>query len=131
MKGNALRWVYLGLGLCISAGVTWGIMEFVVWNKLPSELVGTWEVIQGPPEFKEAVFEFHRSGKMTGRLNDKGNLRIMNAEINVEADKLHITTRHPRTNEEHVSVQIIRKLNDRDLEVSDERGRVIKMVRIP
>src|SRR5437773_1673120 len=80
------RWAVLGLGLLIAAGVTWGIMEFVVWNKLPRELVGTWEVVQGPPEYQEAVFEFQRSGKMIGRLNDHGNLRIMNAEVRVEED---------------------------------------------
>ena len=126
-----MRWVVLGIGLLLAAGASWAVMEFVVWNNLPRELVGTGEVVQGPPEFKEAVFEFHRSGKMVGRLNDNGNLRIMNADVRVEGDKIHITTRHPRTNEEHVSVQIIRKLSDRELEVGDDRGRIIKMTRIP
>ncbi len=130
-RSSPMRWVVLGVGLLLAAGATWAIMEFVVWNKLPRELVGTWEVTQGPPEFKEAVFEFQRSGKMIGRLNDNGNLRIMDADVRVEGDKIHFTTRHPQTGEEHVSVQVIRKLGDRELEVDDERGKVIKMTRIP
>src|ERR1039457_2618563 len=128
---SSLRWVVLGIGLLLAAGAAWAVMEFVVWNNLPRELVGTWEVVHGPPEYKDAVFEFHRSGKMVGRLNDNGNLRIMNAEVRVEEDKLFITTRHRRTGEENVSVQTVRKLTDRELEVADERGRVIKMARIP
>jgi uncharacterized protein (TIGR03066 family) len=128
--GNARRWVFLGLGLVLAAGASWAVMEFVVWNKLPSELVGKWEVVQGPPKYKEAVFEFYRSGKMVGHLNDNGNLRIMKADVRVEGDKLHITTRRPSTGEEHVSVQTIRTLNDKELVVADERE-IVKMVRMP
>jgi uncharacterized protein (TIGR03066 family) len=128
--GNARRWVFLGLGLLLAFAASWAFMEFVVWNKLPAELVGKWEVVQGPPKYKEAVFEFYRSGKMVGHLNDHENLRIMNADVRVEGDKMYITTRRPSTGEEHVSVQTIRTLNDRELVVADERE-IIKMVRMP
>jgi uncharacterized protein (TIGR03066 family) len=127
---SPMRWAVLGLGLLLAAGASWAFAEFVVWNKLPAELVGKWEVVQGPPKYKEAVFEFYRSGKMVGHLNDNGNLRIMNADVRVEGDKLHITTRRPSTGEEHVSVQTIRTLNDKELIVADERE-IIKMVRMP
>jgi uncharacterized protein (TIGR03066 family) len=125
------RWAVLGLGLVLACGGTWAFMEFVIWNKLPSELVGDWEVVQGPPEYKDAVFEFYRSGKMVGRLNDRGNLRIMNAYVQVEGDKIFITTRRPSTGEEHVSVQTVRSLNDRELVVADERGEIMRMRRMP
>ena len=130
-RSSPLRWFVLGLGLLLAAGGSWAFAEFVVWNRLPGELVGTWEVVQGPPEYKEAVFEFYRSGKMVGHLNDKGNLRVMNAVVRVEEDKLIITTRQPSTGEEHVSVQTIRKVSDRELVVADEGGRIMKMVRLP
>jgi uncharacterized protein (TIGR03066 family) len=121
----------LGLCLLVSAGGTWAITEFVVWNKLPQELVGKWEVVQGPPEFEEAEVQFHRSGKMIGHFNDRGMDRPMEADVRVEGDKLYITTRRPSTGEEHVSVQTIRTLNERQLIVADERGMVIRMARIP
>jgi uncharacterized protein (TIGR03066 family) len=123
------RWALLGLCLLLAGGGTWGFMEFVVWNKLPGELVGAWKVVQGPPEYREAVFEFHRSGKMTAGLNDNENLRVINAEVRVEGDKLYITTRRPSTGEEHVSVQTIRKLTETEFVVADERGTIMKMAR--
>jgi len=106
-------------------------MEFVVWNKLPKELVGKWEVVQGPPEFAEAEFQFFPTGKIIGHFNDQGNDRPMEADVRVEEGKLYITTRRPSTGEEHVSVQTIRTLNDRQLVVADERGMIIRMARIP
>jgi uncharacterized protein (TIGR03066 family) len=129
--GAFRRWATLGLCLLCAGGGAWAFMEFVVWNKLPGKLVGSWEVVQGPPEYKEAVFEFHRSGKMVGRLNDNEKLRIMNAVVSVEGDNLHIKTRRPRSGEEHVSVQTIRTLSETELVLADERGRVMKMARIP
>ena len=131
-KGSS--WKFRGLlGLClvIPAGGTWALMEFVVWNKLPNELVGKWEVIQGPPKFKEAEVLFYRSGKMIGHFNDHGKDRGIEADVRVEGDKLYITTRSPETGEEHVSVQTIRTLNERQLVVADDRGAVISMARIP
>jgi uncharacterized protein (TIGR03066 family) len=121
----------IALCLLVPAGGTWAVMEFVVWNKLPSELVGKWEVVQGPPEFDEAEVQFYRSGRMIGHFNDHGNDRPMEAEVRVEGAKLYITTRRPSTGEEHVSVQTIRTLNERQLVVADERGMIIRMARIP
>ena len=132
---NGMRWIVLALGLILAAVGSWALMEFVVWNKvlwgeMPAELVGQWEVVQGPPEFKDAVFEFNRSGKMVGHLNDNGNLRVMNAEVRVEEMKLYITTRHPKTGAEHLSVQVVRKLSEREFIVADEHGTITKMTRM-
>jgi uncharacterized protein (TIGR03066 family) len=116
--------------LLLTAGGTWAFTEFVVWNRLPGNLVGRWEVVQGPPEYKDAVFEFHRSGKMIAYVNDKGNVGEIHADIRVEGDKIYSTSRHPRSGQEHVTVQTIRSLTDQDLIVADEAGRVTKMARM-
>ena len=129
--GAFRRWGVRCLCLLCAGVCTWAFMEFVVWNKLPGKLVGSWEVVQGPAEYKEAVFEFYRSGKMVGRLNDNEKMRIMNAVVSVEGDKLQIKTRRPMSGEEHVSVQTIRNLSETELVVADEHGRVMKMARIP
>jgi hypothetical protein len=126
-----MRWALLGLCLLLAGGATWAFMEFVVWNNLPGELVGAWEVVQGPPEYKQAEFQFYRSGKMVGHFNDSGRDRPIHAEVRVEGDKLYITTRRPTTGEEHVSVQTIRIMNGKELVVADERGIIIKMARTP
>src|SRR5262245_2591279 len=101
-------WAMLGIALVLATGGAWALMEFVVWNRLPSDLVGRWEVIEGPPEYREAVFEFQRSGKMIGHVNDHERLGVIHAEVRVEGDKIYSTTRHPRTGQEKVSVQTIR-----------------------
>jgi len=123
------RWALLGLCLLLAGGVTWAVMEFVVWNRLPSELVGVWEVVQGPPEFKEAEFQFYRSGKMVGHFNDNGMDRPIHADVRIEGDKLYFTSRHPRTGEEDVRVQTIRKLTDVEFVVADESGAIMKLAR--
>jgi len=127
---SPMRFGILVLVMLVTGGATWAVMEYVVWNNLPSELVGKWEVTQGPPEFEEAVFDFYRSGKMVGHLNDRGNLRVMNGEVRVEEKKFTITTRRPSTGEEHVTVQTIRTLNDSQFVLVDDKGRSLKMKRI-
>jgi len=124
------RGVILVLGLLLTAGASWAFMEFVVWNKLPSALVGKWEVVQGPAIYKEAEFEFYRSGKMVGHVNENGRVGIIYATIRVEEDKMYITTHQEKTNREHVSVQTIRTLTERELIVADEQGKIMKLVRM-
>ena len=116
--------------LLLAAGGTWAFFEFVVWNRLPAELVGKWAVVQGPQEYQEAVFEFHRNGRMIGHVNDKEMVGIIKAEVRVEGDKIYSTTRHSQTGREHVSVQTIKSLTSQELVVVDDRGQVIKMARV-
>ena len=130
-KRSMRTWVVLGLILLLSGVVSWAFMEYVVWNRLPGDLVGKWEVTSGPPELQEAVFDFYRNGKMVGHLNDQGNLRIMIGEVNVEDNKFYVTTRRPSTGETHVNTQTIRSLTHNQFTLVDEKGRTTQMVRIP
>jgi uncharacterized protein (TIGR03066 family) len=127
--GNSRRWVLLGLCLLGVAGGTWAVLEFVVWNAVPSALVGKWEVVDGPPEYKDATFEFHRSGKMAGRLNDDGMLRLLDATVRVEDDKIYSTTRHRTTGQELTTVHTIVTLGAREFVVEDQKGKRITMRR--
>ena len=81
------RWVVLSLCLLLAFGATWAFFEFVVWNTLPAGLVGNWEVVDGPREYSEATFEFFRNGAMEGRLDQDGNLVLINARVKVKGDK--------------------------------------------
>jgi hypothetical protein len=112
------------LGLCTA---TWAFFEFVVWNRLPPELVGKWVVVEGPQE--GATFDFFRNGTMTGRINLGGNEGIINARVRVEGKNIYSTTRHPETGQEDTVVQIIRRLTATELVVEDERGKLLKMER--
>jgi uncharacterized protein (TIGR03066 family) len=126
--GNARRWVFLGLALVLAAGASWAFFEFVVWNKLPSELVGKWDVVEGTKEYKEATFEFFRNGTMEATVNEREMVGKIYATIRVDGNKLFSTTRN-KAGQEHTAVFIIRTLTARELVVEDEQGKRMKMKR--
>src|SRR5262245_26280274 len=99
------RWLLFVLAVTMGLA-TWGFCELVVWNRLPSELVGKWVVVKGPPEYKDAVFDFYRNGTMEGKVNLKGNEGIIKADVRLEGDKIFSTSRHPKTGQEMTQVQI-------------------------
>jgi uncharacterized protein (TIGR03066 family) len=123
------RWllILLAFGVCAA---TWGFCEFIVWNRLPSELVGKWVVVKGPPEYEDAIFDFYRNGTMEARINVKGNVGIIKASVHVEGDKIYATTRQPETGQEKTQVQVIHSLTAAELVVEDEFGKVTYMERV-
>jgi uncharacterized protein (TIGR03066 family) len=122
------RQVFLGLCLVLACGGTWAFAEFVVWNRIPSELVGKW-VVTTPGEQEGATFDFYRGGQMVGRVNQGGRLAIVNAAIRVEGNTILSTTRHPQTGVELTVAQKIRTLSPSTLIVEDEKGNVLSMAR--
>src|SRR5262245_55932537 len=60
-----------------AAGATWAVFEFVVWAKVPSELVGKWVVMEGPDE--GGTIDFYRNGTMVAKVNLAGRLGIIEA----------------------------------------------------
>jgi uncharacterized protein (TIGR03066 family) len=119
----------LVLALVLAGGATWALFEFVVWNKVPQELVGKWEVAEGPKEYRGAVFQFFRNGDMEGMVDVGDYLNIIKSTIRVEGKKIFVTSKHPRTGQEATQVQLIRTLTATELVVEDERANVLKMVR--
>jgi uncharacterized protein (TIGR03066 family) len=121
------RWAVLTCCLIVAAGGSWAFAEFVLWNKLPPELVGKWVVVGG--EQDGATFDFYRSGTMVGNVNVQGRHGIVNATVAVEGDKLLTTTRNPSTGREETRSQTIKTLNRRSLELVDARGLVLNLIR--
>ena len=111
----------------MAAGGTWAILEFVIWNKLPAELVGKW-VVQGG-EQDGATFDFYRSGAMVGRINLRGKEGIVNAGVRVEGKTLFSSTTNPHSGKEETRQQTIVKLDDTSLILRDDRGQLLKMER--
>ncbi len=124
------RWrLLLVLFLIGAAGATWAFFEFVVWNKIPAELVGKWDVVDGPPEYKDASFEFFRNGSMEGKVNVQEVLYVIKSTIRVDGKNIYSTSRHPRTGQERVQVLVIRTLTANELVVEDEQGKIMTMRR--
>ena len=102
-------------------------LEFVVWNKLPPELVGKW-VVQGG-EQDGATFDFYRSGAMVGRINLRGKEGIINAQAAVDGDVLLITTQNPQTRRDETKKQTIKTLSATQLVLQDDQGNRFRMER--
>src|SRR5262245_26314915 len=62
-------WVLIGLCLLLIGVGALAYFEFFVWNKIPPELAGFWEVEEGPQ--KGGTFEFFRGGTMEVHLKSK------------------------------------------------------------
>jgi uncharacterized protein (TIGR03066 family) len=114
--------------LLLAAGGTWAFFEFVVWNRLPSELVGKWDVVEGPKVYKEATFEFFRHGALEATVNDREMVGKIYATIRVDGNKIFSTTRN-NAGQEHTAIFIMRTLTARELVVEDQQGELMKMKR--
>lgn len=124
------RWGILGLCVVLAAAGTWAVFEFIVWNKLPGDLVGRWVVVEGPQE--GSIFDFHRNGTLVGKVQEGEWTGPLQATLRLEGKKIHSTTRQPRTGQKDTFVefvQTIRTLTEKELVLEDERGPVVKMAR--
>jgi uncharacterized protein (TIGR03066 family) len=121
------RWLVIGLGVLLTAGVTWAVFEYYVWATTPSELVGKWVVTEGPD--KGGTVDFYRNGTMVAKVNQQGMEGIIEAKIRVEDNKIYVTTRHQQTGEVGTRVQTIKVLDENRLVLLDERGMSVKMER--
>ncbi len=121
------RRLLLGVTLVVVAAGVWALFEFVIWNRLPANLVGKWVVVGGLQD--GATFDFHRNGTMVGRVNLGGKEGIINASVRVEGVKIYATTKHPRTGQDDTRIQIIRTLTPTELVVEDEQGKRLAMER--
>jgi len=117
----------LAFCLVVACAGTLAIMEYVVWSRLPSALVGKWVVVGGDQD--GATFDFYPNGAMEGHINVNGNEHVIKADVAVEEDTLIITTKHPRTGQVDVKTQTIKTLNARELVLQDEKKSVFRMQR--
>jgi uncharacterized protein (TIGR03066 family) len=124
---SPMRWVVLGLTMLLVAGGTWGFMEFIIWNKLPAELVGKWVVTEGPDE--GGTIDFYRDGTMRAVVNLQGKTGIVDAVVRVEDKKIYATLTNQFTGGKGTRVQTITVLTRDRLILEDERGNSIKLRR--
>lgn len=124
--GGIQRWL-LVVALLVSAAGTWAFMEYVVWAKIPSQLVGKWVVEGGKQD--GATLDFFRDGSMVGRMNHEGMEARINARVRLDGEKLYVTSTNPNTKSDETKIQIIRTLTASRLEIEDEQGNIWRMSR--
>jgi hypothetical protein len=127
VHGSGIRRLFLGALMLLTAGGVWVFFEFVVWNRVPSELVGKWVVVGGPQD--GATFDFFRNGTMEGNVNFRETNKPFYAVIRVEGKNIYTTTNHPLTGMEDTQVKVIRTLTAKQLVIEDEQGTVTQLER--
>jgi hypothetical protein len=121
-------WVLVALCLVLAGLGTLAVFEFFVWNKIPPELVGMWEVQEGPQKY--GTFEFSRNGTMDVRLKTNKRDVTHKTRVAVRDRTLLMTAKDPQTREDKTSASIIRELTADTLILELERGDVLRMVRV-
>ena len=122
------RWLIVLLVLVVVAGSTFALFEFVLIARVPSELVGRWQVIDGP--FRSMTMEFQRDGTMTGRAAINGEERELEGSASLRGNKLTTTTTNPFTGKRDSATQTVLSLTDTEFVTVDENGTRIVMRRV-
>jgi uncharacterized protein (TIGR03066 family) len=126
-KSGLPRWAWVGLFLLLAGGGTLAVSYFLIWNKLPPELVGKWEVQGGP--LSGGTFEFSRDGTLKMRHLSQGKDVALDGRVTVEGKALLLTTQNPQTRVEKTHRSMIQELTATTLILELEKGDVLKMVR--
>jgi uncharacterized protein (TIGR03066 family) len=121
------HWAVIALCLFLAAGGTFAVLELFIWNKVPPELVGTWEVTEGP--MAGGTFEFSRTGALVTRVKEKGKYFTLRGDVQVEDRVLLTTTQHPTTGREQTRKSTIRELTESTLILELDNGEVLKLMR--
>ncbi|HYV34992.1 MAG TPA: hypothetical protein VE988_04755 [Gemmataceae bacterium] len=130
-KAMLPRWLLIVLCVGGAFGGTWAFAELVLWNKLPAELVGKWEVYDGK-DMQGAIFDFSRFGSLEARLPspDPNKTHVLQGSVTVEDKNLLITTRNPNSGQDETRSCMIRELTPTTLIVEFDKGEVFKMRRV-
>jgi uncharacterized protein (TIGR03066 family) len=120
-------WLWLAFVVTVAGGGTLAVFELFVWNKVPPELVGQWDVEGGP--LSGGTFDFSRNGDLEMRVKKQGKEISLKGRVVVEDKTLLTTTRNGLTGQEETTKSTIRELTARSLIIELESGDVLKMAR--
>jgi hypothetical protein len=128
-RSRRLLWVMLVL-LLGSAVASFVIFRYVLprFYGVPRELVGTWQVTEGP--FKGATFECGWSGNAVFTVHKQGKMESTNSVVRVRGKRMFLTTKDPATGNEETLIQMILKLTDDELVFRDQDEVTYQLIRI-
>ena len=122
-KSTRRRKALIAICVLLAAGGSWAVLEFLVWSRLPPELVGNWQVQDGP--MKGGSFDFSRNGNLEISSNQG---HVVKARVAVQGKNLLTTTKNPSTSREETHASIIQQLTADSLILELEQGDVLRMV---
>jgi uncharacterized protein (TIGR03066 family) len=111
-----------------SLAVSYVVFKFFIPASVPNELVGTWQVTEGP--LRGATLEFRHDGAVIATLTIKGKKEVTTQSAKVDGKKLFLTTKDPDTKKDDTVIQTILILTDDELVIRDEDKRTYRMKRV-
>jgi len=124
------RRVWLILLACLAgAAVVSFILFRFVFPPVPADLVGNWQVTEGP--LRGATLEIHANGTAVASVDKQGKKLVSRSTVKVEENRLFLTTQDSKTGEQETVVQTILNLSDNELVIRDEDKLVYRMRRKP
>jgi uncharacterized protein (TIGR03066 family) len=126
--GKRRLWLFLLLCLVGSSLVSFVVFKYVA-PTIPHELIGTWEVTQGP--LKGATLEFRWYGTAIATSPEKqGKKEIPDSSVKVEGKTIYLTSADGVTGKKETVAQTILKLTKDELVIRDEEQKIYAMTRI-
>ena len=121
-------WVFLLLCLAGSTLASFVVFKYIA-PTIPHELIGTWQVADGP--LKGATLEFRWYGTAIATSMDKqGKKEITDSSVKVDGKTIVLTSADRTTGKEETVVQTILKLTKDELVIRDEDRKVYTMTRV-
>jgi uncharacterized protein (TIGR03066 family) len=127
-KRRLWRLVLLML-LCLVGSAAVSFVVFVnVEAKIPRELAGTWQVIEGP--LAGSTLEFRGDGTTIATKSERGKKVTTQASAKVEGKTIFLTAKDDLTGKDDTVRQTIIRLTDDELIISDMDRHIYRMKRV-
>jgi len=126
--GKQRLWLFLLLCLAGSTLLSFVVFKYIA-PTIPHELIGTWQVADGP--MKGATLEFRWYGAaLATRLDKEGKKEITDSSVKVIGKRLLLTSVDGATGKQETVVQTILTLTEDELVFQDEDHKTYAMKRV-
>jgi hypothetical protein len=120
---NRLVWLTAGVSLAVAGFVlTYFLVDFVLWPRIPSALVGTWRSQSG--QLGEVTLELRPNGAFKAETMVNGVRGGFYATAEVEDKLLHSRSVNTQTRKEEIKIHIIKSLTKNEMQLEDPTGTV-------
>jgi uncharacterized protein (TIGR03066 family) len=126
-SSNRGMWVIMVLCLFGAAVISFVVFRFVV-PPVPRELVGDWQVTEGP--LRGATLEIRAEGIAIATISRDRKKLITKSSVRVQDKQILLTTQDDKSGELETVTQSILKLTDNELVIQDEDQNVYRMRRV-
>jgi uncharacterized protein (TIGR03066 family) len=104
------------------------VFKYLLLPGIPPELVGTWQVTDGP--LRGATLEFRRNGTAVAVMYKEGKKETTNQSVRVEGTTMVLTGQDDPSGKNDIVTQTIVRLTDDELVIRDADRNTYRMKRI-